>query len=69
MKSVFISVWADQPSAVREAKSLVPTLKGSEELHVDEWTIGERVSRHVRAFDTDYDPSDDDECEDTPVMV
>ncbi len=64
-----ISVWGDESSAIKEAKSLIHTLKGREELHVDEWVIGERVCNHIQAFDTDYDPSDDEETEDTPLLV
>jgi hypothetical protein len=62
-----ISVWEDVPSAVKEAKSLIPTLKGSEEIQVDHWVIGQRLCSRVQAYGTGYDP-DDDEEEDTPII-
>jgi hypothetical protein len=62
-----ISIWEDETSAVKEAKSLIPTLKGREEIQVDHWVIGERVCCHVKAYDDTYVLSDDDEDEDTPT--
>jgi hypothetical protein len=67
-----ISIWADEPSAVKEAQALITTLTGFQELHIDEWAIGERSCRHIHAYDVDYDPTDNEEPEDTPdapVMV
>ncbi len=63
-----LSIWEDESSAIKEAKSLAPALKDSEEIHVAQWVTGERVCRHVQAYNDSYDPSDEDEDEDTPVM-
>jgi len=63
-----ISIWGDEPSAVKEAKSLITTLKGREEIKVDNWVIGERVCRHVHAYDDAYVLCDDDEDGDTPTV-
>jgi hypothetical protein len=61
-----ISIWEDESKAIEEAKSLIPTLKGREEIQVDHWGIGERACQHVRAYGDTYDPNEDDD-EDTPI--
>ncbi len=63
-----ISIWEDESKAIEEAKSLVPTLKGSEEVHVDRWSIRVRARQHIHAYNSDYDPSGDEEVGDTPVI-
>jgi hypothetical protein len=60
-----ISIWEDESAAIEEAKSLVPFLKTSEEIHVDHWLIGNRVCQHVCVFDDTYEQSEDD---DTPLV-